>query len=92
LYLEAVARFARQALTLPDHPLSLKELRLLERTVHRSGKDTVDHPRHGHDDYANAALGCAVLAGRIVCRRFLPARRSSDCSRRWAISSCERRS
>jgi site-specific recombinase XerD len=29
---------------------------------------------------------------RIVCRRFLPARRSSDCSRRWAISSCERRS
>jgi hypothetical protein len=35
----------------------LRELRLLERHTHRSGKDTVDHPRNGRDDHANAVCG-----------------------------------
>jgi hypothetical protein len=26
--------------------------------VHPSGKDSVDHGRSGHDDYANAVCGC----------------------------------
>ena len=26
--------------------------------MHRSGKDSVDHGRSGHDDYANAVCGC----------------------------------
>ena len=29
--------------------------------THRSGKDTIDHPRNGRDDFANAA--CGVLRG-----------------------------
>ena len=33
------------------------ELRLLERRTHRSGKDTVEHPRNGHDDHANVVCG-----------------------------------
>ena len=33
-------------------------MRLLERHTHRSGKDTVDHGRGLHDDYANAVCGC----------------------------------
>jgi hypothetical protein len=36
-------------------------LRLLERRTHRSGRDTVDHPRNGRDDHANAVCGCLRL-------------------------------
>jgi len=41
----------------------LRELRLLERHTHRSGRDTVDHPKGGRDDHANAVCGVAVLVG-----------------------------
>ena len=49
--------FTRGLVSLPDHARLLKELRLLERRVHRSGKDSVDHGRGGHDDYANCCCG-----------------------------------
>jgi hypothetical protein len=42
---------------LPNHPRPLRELRLLERHTHRSGSDTVDHGRNGHDDHANSVCG-----------------------------------
>ena len=64
LYLEAQTLFARGGISLPDHPVLLRELRLLERRVHRSGRDSVDHGVHGHDDYANAVLGCAAWTMR----------------------------
>ena len=73
LYLEAQTLFARGAISLPDHPVLLRELRLLERRTHRSGKDTVDHGWHGHDDYANAVLGCAAHAMRGGGRYRYPA-------------------
>ncbi|MEI9899645.1 MAG: hypothetical protein WDN31_05285 [Hyphomicrobium sp.] len=38
---------------MPDLPQLIRELRLLERRTHRSGKDTVDHGSGGSDDYAN---------------------------------------
>jgi hypothetical protein len=34
----------------------------LERATHRGGRDTIDHPRNGSDDLANALCGAAVLA------------------------------
>jgi hypothetical protein len=43
-------------------PPLLRELRLLERQTHRGGRDSVDHPRRGSDDLANALCGCAVSA------------------------------
>ena len=43
LYLEALPLFTRGLIAIPDLPPLLKELRLLERQTHRSGKDTVDH-------------------------------------------------
>jgi hypothetical protein len=46
----------------PDGYTILIELRLLERATHRGGRDTVDHPRNGSDDLANALCGAAVLA------------------------------
>ena len=43
--------------------MPLKELRLLERSPGRIGRDQVSHPRNGHDDHANAVCGCLrVLA------------------------------
>ena len=61
IYLETIPLFARGLVRLPDHARLLRELRLLERHTHRSGKDTIDHPKNGHDDYANAV--CGVLRG-----------------------------
>jgi hypothetical protein len=57
LYLETLPLFSRGLVRLPDHPRLLRELRLLERHTHRSGRDTVDHGRNGHDDHANAVCG-----------------------------------
>jgi Terminase large subunit, ATPase domain len=57
IYLEALPLFTRGLVRLPNHPRLLRELRLLERHTHRSGRDTVDHGRNGHDDHANATCG-----------------------------------
>jgi hypothetical protein len=57
IYLECLPLFTRGLVRLPDHDRLLKELRLLERQTHRGGKDSVDHPRGGHDDFANATCG-----------------------------------
>ncbi len=61
IYLEALPLFTRGQVRLPDHPQLLRELRLLERRTHRSGKDSVDHGRNLRDDHANAALGALRL-------------------------------
>ena len=58
IYLETIPLFARHLVRLPDHPKLLRELRLLERRTHRSGKDSIDHPKGGRDDHANAVCGC----------------------------------
>jgi hypothetical protein len=57
IYLECLPLFARGLVRLPNHQRLLRELRLLERHTHRSGRDTVDHGRSGHDDHANAVCG-----------------------------------
>jgi hypothetical protein len=49
----------RGAVFMPNIPILIRELRLLERRVGRSGKDSVDHGASGSDDHAN------VLAGLI---------------------------
>ena len=72
IYLECVPLFTRGQVRLPDHPKLLRELRLLERQTHRSGRDSVDHPKNGRDDYANSACGALHLVGRIAARREPP--------------------
>jgi hypothetical protein len=62
LYLEALPTFNRGGVRLPDLPVLSRELRTLERRVQRSGRDSVDHPRHGSDDFANAVCGALYLA------------------------------
>ena len=58
IYLETLPLFTRGLVSLPDHGKLIKELRLLERHTHRSGKDSIDHGQGGHDDYPNAVCGC----------------------------------
>jgi hypothetical protein len=66
IYLEAAPLFARGVVSLPDHRLLLRQLRLLERRTHRSGRDTVDHPRSGNDDYSNAVCGVLTLMSKAA--------------------------
>ena len=41
------------------------QLLALERRAVRGGKDSVDHPRGGHDDVANAAAGALTLVAGV---------------------------
>jgi hypothetical protein len=72
IYLEALPLFTRSLISLPDHKHLLRELRLLERRTHRSGKDTVDHGPRGNDDFANALCGCAVQVSSGTRYRYPP--------------------
>jgi hypothetical protein len=63
LFLEGLPLFARGMASIPPHPALLRELRLLERRVSRSGKDSVGSPANATDDHANALFGALVLAG-----------------------------
>jgi hypothetical protein len=56
-YLEALPLWTRGTVRIPDHATLLRELRLLERTPTRLGRDQVVHPRGAHDDYANVGFG-----------------------------------
>lgn len=64
LYLEAVPHFMREAISIPNHPRLIRELRLLERRTSRAGRDSVDHGPSGSDDYANALAGVLHVAGK----------------------------
>ena len=64
LYLEAVPHFSRAAIEIPDIPILIRELKLLERRLQPSGREAVDHPTGGSDDYANALVGCMYFAMR----------------------------
>jgi hypothetical protein len=61
LYLEALPLFMTGCVELLDVRKLTLELQQLERRTARSGKDSVDHPPQGHDDYANSACGAMAL-------------------------------
>lgn len=64
LYVEGLPAFTRGLVRLPNHPVLLRELRLLERRVHAGGKDVIDHGRNGRDDAANVLFGVIALLDR----------------------------
>jgi hypothetical protein len=66
IYLEALAPFNRGLVELPDLPPLVRELKLLQRVAGRTGKESVEHPRGGHDDLANAVCGCLQLLSAVV--------------------------
>lgn len=63
-YIECEPLFAQRRIQLLDDEAMLTEFRLLEKRYKLGGKTpTIDHPRGGHDDRANAtALAIAKLA------------------------------
>jgi hypothetical protein len=64
LYLEGLPLFARGQVRIPSHDVALREMRLLQRRVAKSGKDNVDHGVGGHDDHANALFGSLHLVAQ----------------------------
>ena len=64
IYLESVPLFTTGAVDLLDYQPLIIELQQLERRTAKSGRDSVDHPPSGHDDYANAACGALVLSAQ----------------------------
>lgn len=61
IFLECEPHFAQGTIQLLNHKRLLSELRQLERKTGASGRDRIDHPPSGHDDYANAACGALWL-------------------------------
>jgi hypothetical protein len=66
-YIETEPWVTTGSIELLDHPELLHELGLLEKRLKPGGKKpTIDHPKGGHDDHANAlALAVAKLAGAL---------------------------
>lgn len=62
LYLDLLPAMNSGQVRLLDHPKLKQQLIGLERRVSRSGKDSIDHPRGGHDDIANAVAGAVCTA------------------------------
>jgi hypothetical protein len=79
IYLEVLPLFTRGLVSMPEHKALVRELRLLERHTHRSGKDTVDHGRNGADDHANAVCGLLRTLAVKAPLKFSPE------MRRWAM-------
>jgi hypothetical protein len=62
-YVAALPWLTGRRVELPDHPRLLAQFANLQRRTAASGKDSIDHPRGGHDDLSNAvALGIASVA------------------------------
>jgi hypothetical protein len=62
LYLATLPLLNSGRVALLDNQRMATQFVGLERRTSRSGKDTVDHGRGGHDDVANAVAGALVLA------------------------------
>lgn len=62
LYIDFLAIMNSETVALIEHERLHRQLISLERRTARGGRDTIDHPRGGRDDVANAVAGVAILA------------------------------
>jgi hypothetical protein len=62
IYCDALPLFTSGRARLLDNPRLVSQFTQLERRTFPTGKDRIDHGRHGHDDLCNAAAGALVLA------------------------------
>ena len=51
---------------MPDHPVLLRELRLLERSPARLRREQVTHPRGCHDDLPTSPAACCAVWPRYL--------------------------
>jgi hypothetical protein len=61
LYQELMPSINSAGIELLDHQRLLNQILNLERKTSRGGKDSIDHPPHGHDDLANVIAGVNFL-------------------------------
>ena len=67
LYLNLLPKINSKTVKLLDHPRSINQLCALERRTSRGGNDSIDHPKHGHDDLPNVIAGvCYTIANSKV--------------------------
>lgn len=64
LYVDMLPHLTSRTVELLDHPKLAIELTSLERRVSPSGRELIDHPKHGHDDHANAVAGLIDLLAK----------------------------
>jgi hypothetical protein len=62
IYLDCLPLFTSGRARLIDNPRLVAQFAQLERRTFSTGKDRVDHGKHGKDDACNAAAGAMVLA------------------------------
>jgi hypothetical protein len=65
LYRDLLPLLNSRAVDLLDDNKLITQLTCLERRTSRGGKDTIDHPKHGHDDLANAVAGALCIASAL---------------------------
>jgi hypothetical protein len=86
-YLNLEPLLAQGRIELLDHPQMVRELSMLERRPSPGGKDLVNHPRGGHDDYANALALAAAYASTMkpekVAAPILPGAASGRLDQSW---------
>src|SRR5271157_4665595 len=61
IYQETVPIFMTGRILMPWIPHVISELRNLEVKTHSGGRDSIDHPDNGSDDYINSVCGACVL-------------------------------
>lgn len=61
LYRDMLPALNSGEVDLLDSPTLVSQIVNLERRVARGGRESIDHPPHGHDDLANAAAGVIDL-------------------------------
>lgn len=61
LYTDFLAAMNSGRVELPPCETTARQLISLERRTTRSGRDIIDHPPGGHDDFANAVAGAVAL-------------------------------
>ena len=62
IYVDLLPLLNSGAVALLENDRLALQLTQLERRTSRGGKDSIDHPRGGHDDVANSVGGSLVLA------------------------------
>jgi hypothetical protein len=65
LYGELLPYMMQRIVDLPDDPKLKAQLLSLDRVVTKTGRESIDHPRDGHDDSANVAAGSLAGAAKI---------------------------
>lgn len=66
LFLELLPRICSHEIELLDNETLINQLASLERRCKSGGKDSIDHPKGGHDDLANVVAGASFATSKPV--------------------------